>query len=117
MTTYGGGMEDGNGDVVLPNDHPDTQECTRYDDDIMKCILYFTEYCGNETSNHTSLPSACKVGDWLMTYTVESVLVLDGSTCPEAPIGFCDDPFTQGRKLQEDEKGEAILCPFMKKMN
>ena len=122
MTTYGGGVVNGDGDIEIPNETPDTQECTRYEDGILKCMYYFQEYCGSNTANETVLPSDsdCKDGEWSMTYTVEAVLVLEGSECPEPPKGFCDDDHMHARKLQEEkeEKNEVGPCPFMnKKMN
>ncbi len=121
MTTYGGGFQNENGDIVLPNESPDTQECTRYEEGKLKCMMYFQEYCGPSTANAT-IPIDCQVGEWLMTYTIEAVLVLEGFECPEPPKGFCESnqpAFGPGRKLQEEEEeNEVSPCPFMnKKMN
>ena len=120
LTSFGGGWVNATGDVILPNETPDTEECTVYDDGILKCMSYFVEYCGPNT-NQTVLPSDCEVGEWLTTYTFDSVSVLEGFECPPAPAGFCDN-YDPGRKLQEEEKeeedNEAIPCPFLNgKMN
>ena len=116
MTSFGGGLVNGDGDIILPNETPDTQECTRYDDGILKCITHLEEYCGPNTANETVFPSDCEVGKWLVTYTIESVAVLEGSECPPAPEGFCPDG-PPGRKLQEDEEA-SHPCPILNgKMN
>ena len=115
MTSFGGGVVNFDGDIILPNETPDTNECTLYDDGILKCITYFEEYCGPNTANETFLPSDCEDGEWLVTYTIESVAVLEGFECPEAPAGFCDDE-RPDRKLQEEEASH--LCPILNgKMN
>lgn len=106
----------GEGVIILPNETPDTEECTRYDEGILKCMSYFVEYCGPNTANQTVLPSDCEVGEWLTTYTFDSVSVLEGFEYPPAPAGFCDNYVpTPVRKLQEDEEedNEAIPCPFL----
>ena len=118
MTSFGGGAVNATGDVILPNETPDTQECTLYDEGILKCMNYFEEYCGPNTATNAFFPFNCEVGEWLMSYTIETVSVLEGSECPPAPAGFCDN-YVPGRKLQEEEKeeedNEAIPCPFLNK--
>ena len=120
MTSYGEGVTDETGEVFHPNYTPDTQECTLYDDDIMQCTTIFTEYCGPDSANSTILPSDCEVGDWVNTYTIQKVAVLEGSACPEPPTGFCDQTGfpgggQPGRKLQEDEEEEEAShpCPLL----
>ena len=120
MTSFGGGAVNATGDVILPNETPDTQECTLYDDGILKCMNYFEEYCGPDAANNTFFPSNCEVGEWLMSYTIETVSVLKGFDCPEPPKGFCDVPYTPdgpspgfGRKLQEEDEEASHLCPFL----
>ena len=120
MTSFGGGAVNATGDVILPNETPDTQECTLYDDGILKCMNYFEEYCGPDAANNTFFPSNCEVGEWLMSYTIETVSVLKGFDCPEPPKGFCDVPYTPdgpspgfGRKLQEEEEKASYPCPLL----
>ena len=118
MTSYGGGVVNGDGEIILPNYTPDTQECTLYDDDIMQCTTIFTEYCGPDSANSTVFPSVCEVGDWVNTYTIQKVAVLEGSACPEPPEGFCDQTgFGPSRKLQDDEDEEeeeaSHPCPLL----
>ena len=117
MTSYGGGVrDDDSGNVTIPNDTHDTQECTLYKDGILKCFVYLQEHCGPETSFGID----CEVGDWLLAYTIESVSVLEGYECPEAPDDFCESnqvPGPPGRKLQEDEteKDDQVSpCPYLK---
>lgn len=116
MTSFGGGIKNADGDIILPNETPDAQECTRYDDGILKCITYFTEYCGQGSATNPSFPSNCQVGQWLVTVTIESVAVLEGSECPPAPEGFCPDG-PPGRKLQEEEEEEKARAFQNRNMN
>jgi hypothetical protein len=70
MTSFAGGwVDDDTGVVVAENDTPDTKECTLYDDNIMQCTTFLTEYCGPD--NVTSVfDIPCTAGEWLMTYTL-----------------------------------------------
>jgi hypothetical protein len=117
MTSFAGGwVDDDTGVVVVENDTPDTKECTLYDDNIMQCTTFFTEYCGPD--NVTSVfDIPCTAGEWLMTYTFETIFALEGSECPEPPKGFCPDG-PPGRKLQEEEEEASHPCPILNgKMN
>ena len=124
MTSFGEGTTDSTGAVIRQNETPDTEECTLYDGGILKCIAQQNEYCG--ASDNSQGPSiGCEIGTWLHSYTIETISALEGSECPEAPVGFCDSgtPIpVGGRKLQEEEEEEeeeeedkASPCPFFNK--
>ena len=119
MTSYGDGLKDGDGNTIRQNETPDTEECTIYDDGILKCIAQHNEYCGS--SDDSQGPDIdCEVGTWLKTYTIETISALEGFDCPEPPVGFCesgDRPGPPSRKLQEEEEEENKVtpCPFFNK--
>jgi len=103
---------------LIPNNTPDRRTCTMFADNVMECASFFTAYCNGVLEGGES---PCVDGQqWLNTYAVEEILVLDGEECPEAPAGFCGSnklggpPNTNRRGLQ-DESGSAkkAPCPFL----
>ena len=103
---------------LIPNNTPDRRTCTMFADNVMECASFFTEYCNGVLENGTS---PCVDGQqWLNTYAIEEILVLDGEECPEAPAGFCESnrivfPSFPSRRGLRDESGSAkkTPCPFL----
>jgi len=115
----GGGPENRTQDLI-PNNSPDRKICTMYAGNVMECTYFFTEYCSGVTEGGEN---PCDEGQqWLNTYAVEAISVLDGETCPDAPKTFCETnkiftgavgPPTRRGLQDEGESSKKTPCPFL----
>ena len=71
---------------VLYNDSPNMMICSTFKYGVLECIADITEY---------------KEDEWLHTYSMKSVFVREGFSCPTPPLGFCKTPFF-GDPISED---------------
>jgi hypothetical protein len=100
---------------LIPNNSPDRKICTMYAGNVMECTYFFTEYCSGVTEGGEN---PCDEGQqWLNTYAVEAISVLDGETCPDAPKTFCETkkpgPPTRRGLQDEGESSKKTPCPFL----
>ena len=82
--------------MVFYNDSPDTMTCDIYKDGILECTSALTEYCtpASMEDNFTAPFCQGREGQWLNTYSMKSIQVMDGFECPVPPTGFCEtNPF------------------------
>ena len=79
---------------VFYNDSPDTMTCDIYKDGILECTSALTEYCtpASMEDNFTAPFCQGREGQWLNTYSIKSISVLEGFEfeCPSPPPGFCE---------------------------
>ena len=134
LTTYGMGgfaVDDttntvDNSTVLAHNDTPDTKVCQKRKGGILECTTTFVDFCSPFSLNDFTAPF-CKdrVGQWLNTYTVSSVLATDIANCPTPPGDFCETnpipefhPLDRERHLTNDEDvdGSRHPCPVLARM-
>ena len=89
---------------VIYNNSPNTMTCSAFKKGVMECMAVFTEYC-SEVSDQDELANPyCenKEGDWLNTYSMRSVFVREGFSCPSSPPGFCESTPLLRNPISED---------------
>eukprot|EP00985_Skeletonema_marinoi_P012073 scaffold5759_cov93-Skeletonema_marinoi.AAC.2 len=117
MASFGPGFYSVVVPELIPNNTPDRRTCTMFADNVIECASFYTEYCTGVLEDGES---PCVDGQqWLNTYAIEEILVLDGEECPEAPAGFCESNkieivFPSRRGLQaESGSAKKTPCPFL----
>lgn len=122
--------------VLISNDTPDTKVCQKRKGGILECTTTLIEYCSPVSPNDvTAQFCEDRVGQWLNTYSISSVLATDIANCPTPPGDFCEtklvpphplDPNNTGgsafggeRHLEDDEDvdGSRHPCPVLARMD
>lgn len=136
LATFGIGSITAITNTVVHNDTPDTRVCHLRKGGMLECTTAVVDFCSPFSLNDFTAPFCeDRVGQWLNTYTVSSVLATDIANCPTPPGDFCEtnplpgthpldpdnpggSPFARGRHLEDDEDdgGSRHPCPVLARM-
>ena len=73
------------------NDTPDTKICQKSKGGILECTSTLVEYCSPfSLTDYTAPFCQDRVGQWLNSYTLSSVMATDIANCPAPPPDYCE---------------------------
>lgn len=132
LNSIGVGVTGPGGVLLNINDSPDTNVCTLFDNGILECTTILTEYCTQATIEDDFTAPFCqdREGEWLNTYSIKSIQVMDGFECPDPPPRFCEtnplpdfhpldpdanntDSTPDARRLDDEEEESLHPCPIL----